>query len=494
LLNELGRLLGRQGRWEEAVGCFRAIRARRPNLGRAFAHALRRAGRAAEGEAVLRELVHRQSRDPEVYSALGVALEAKGQVDEAIRLHRKAIELGPENAIAHANLGTALFRKGQLDEAIRLYRKAIELGPQLAAAHSNLGAALKAKGQVDEAIRHYRKAIELGPRDAEGYAGLGVALYDKGQVDEAIPLYRKAIELRPKHAASHANLGTALHAKGQVDEAIRLYRKAIELGPKLARAHYNLGLALLARGQLDEAIQLFRKAIDLRPTFAEPYGGLGQALLQQGQFAQAKAATRRFIDLLPANHPLRALAPQEMRVYDRLLDLDARLPAVLQGKAKPADTAERLAFAQLCGRYKQRYAAAARLYAEAFAEQPRLAQNLRAPHRYHAARAAALAAGGQGKDAAELTDEERARLRKQALDWLRADLAACAFLLDKVPTQARSLVQQSLQDRQKDAALVSLRDAAALAKLPEAERQAWQKLWAEVGALLKRAQPKAIKP
>jgi len=36
---------------------------------------------------------------------------------------------------------------------------------------------------------------------------------------------------------------------------------------------------------------------------------------------------------------------------------------------------------------------------------------------------AALAAAGQGEDAAKLDDKERTRLRKQALDWLRADLA-----------------------------------------------------------------------
>ena len=39
-----------------------------------------------------------------------------------------------------------------------------------------------------------------------------------------------------------------------------------------------------------------------------------------------------------------------------------------------------------------------------------------------------------------------------------------------------------------DPDLVSIRDPAALAKLPEAERQEWQKLWSEVDALLQRAQ------
>ncbi len=51
--------------------------------------------------------------------------------------------------------------------------------------------------------------------------------------------------------------------------------------------------------------------------------------------------------------------------------------------------------------------------------------------RYNAACAAALAGGGQGQDAGRLSDQERAGLRKQALDCLRADLRAWQRLLEQ---------------------------------------------------------------
>ena len=53
---------------------------------------------------------------------------------------------------------------------------------------------------------------------------------------------------------------------------------------------------------------------------------------------------------------------------------------------------------------------------------------------------------------------------------------------------------QALRHWQKDPALASLRDKDALAKLPEPERDTCRKLWAEVDALLERAQPKPVKP
>jgi hypothetical protein len=48
--------------------------------------------------------------------------------------------------------------------------------------------------------------------------------------------------------------------------------------------------------------------------------------------------------------------------------------------------------------------------------------NVRRPN-YRAARCAALAGCGRGADGANLSEAERAPWRKQARDWLRADLA-----------------------------------------------------------------------
>ena len=98
-------------------------------------------------------------------------------------------------------------------------------------------------------------------------------------------------------------------------------------------------------------------------------------------------------------------------------------PAVLQGKEKPADTAERLAFAQIVPSHEE----AMRPPRGSTAKPLRTAEADRRScrsDRYNAACTAALAGCGQGVDADKLDAKERARLRQQALDWLRADLKA----------------------------------------------------------------------
>jgi serine/threonine-protein kinase len=512
---DLGNALAEAKREEEAAGYYRAALAVRPDT--AVVHnnlggALSAKGRPDDAVREHRRALELNPKYAKAHYGLANALRDKGRLDDAIQKFRTAIALDPKGAWAHNNLGAALAAKagvggeggaldgshnnlgnalrdkGLLDEAIEAYRRAIDLDPKDAWAHTNLGIALRAQGLLDDAIAEHRQAIALDPKLARAHYNLGNALRDKPRWDGAIEAYRRAIDLDPKDAWAHTNLGIALANKGRPDDAIQAFRQAIALDPKLARAHYNLGTLLRAQGLLVEAIREYQKATDLDPKLAPAHGALGQALLGQGRFAEAQAATRRCLDLLPKDDPSCPPVTEQLRQCERWLVLSNKLPAVLQGDDRPRDAGEQLALAELCQQHKQLHAAATRFYAAAFADQPKLVGDMKNQHRYDAACAAALAAAGRGKDADQLDDQERARLRRQALDWLRADLTRWAAAVDKGPPQGRAAVQRTLRHWQTDPDLAGLRDAVQLVKLPQAEWGVCLKLWTDVEALLKRAQ------
>jgi hypothetical protein len=165
---------------------------------------------------------------------------------------------------------------------------------------------------------------------------------------------------------------------------------------------------------------------------------------------------------------------------------------ILAGRAKPTSAAQAIDLAQWCENVTKKNVRAVRLYEQAFATDPRLLEDFSAyggfGHRYSATCNAVLAAAGKGNDAAELGQPERARLRRQAHDWLRADLEHWAKALEVWKEKGRNQVLQKMQHWQQDADLAGIRDAQALAALPEAERRSWEQLWADVAALLDRAQ------
>jgi tetratricopeptide (TPR) repeat protein/tRNA A-37 threonylcarbamoyl transferase component Bud32 len=486
---ELGTALQLRKQAGEAVGYYRAALALRPNASAVYNNlgiALEAKGALDRAIACWKKALALDPKHAGAHTNLGAALYVKGDRDGAIACYHKALAIDPKLAQAHHNLGLALKAQGDLDGAIACYEKALALDPKFAQAHTNLGNALDAKDDLDGAIACYHKALALDPKFAQAHYNLGIALQKKGEVDRAISCYHKALALDPKFATAHVNLGAILcDVKRDYDRAIACFQKALAIDPKLAQAHFNLGHALKARGEVDRAIACYQKALAINPKFAQAHGALGQALLGQGRFREARDSTRRSLQMLPERHPLRSMGSQQLHQCERLLVLDARLPALLQGQAQPASAAEGLEFAQLC-RYKQLYAAAARFGAAAFTADPTRADQLATRQRYAAACCAARAAAGQGRDAPR-DAPERARWRQQALAWLRADLALWAQILETGKPQARAAVQQQLRHWQRDADLAGIRDAAWLVSLPDKELQACRQLWADVAALLKRA-------
>jgi serine/threonine-protein kinase len=318
-----------------------------------------------------------------------------------------------------------------------------------------------------------------------------VVLRDQKKWDEAIAEFRKAVALKPDYAEAHHNLGITLLRQGDVAGAVAEYRKAVALKPDYAEGHYDLGWALYYQGDVAGAVAEYRKAIALKPDYAEAHCNLGHALRQQGQFREALEELRRGHELGSRRPGWRYPSAEWVRQCERLVELDEKLPALLDGKTAPAGAGERIELAGLCS-LKHLNRAAARFYADAFAAEPKLADDLGAAHRYNAASAAALAGCGQDKDAEQLDEKAKARLRGQALDWLRADLAALGRVLDQGADPARSAagVANVLGRWQGDPDLAGVRGAEALARLPEAERQPWQKLWDDAADLLARAQAK----
>jgi tetratricopeptide (TPR) repeat protein len=403
---------------------------------------------------------------------LGMALWRQGQANEAMAEFRRAVELDPKGSLAVFGLGLCLQGMGRPEEAMVEYRRTLELEPKGAPAHCQIGICLQTLGRLDEAMTEYRRTIELDPEGGLAHYQLGLCWQARGRFDEAMAEYRRAIELDPKGAPAHHQLGMCWQARRQFDEAMAEYRRAIELDPKLAESHFHLGTCWQARGRFDEAISEYRLVMELAPRWGLGYDSLADALVQIGRFAEARSAVRRGLELVPAEEPLRPTLQKKLELCERMLALDSRLPALLQAK-EPAATAQQLDLARFC-REQGRPEAAAGLYAAAFASRPELADDLETSDRYHAACAAARAANDEGLDG-----RRREGLRRQALAWLQADLALRGRLL-----QEGKSVNRTWTGWQTEPALASVRDPAALAKLPVPERLQWEHFWADVATLL----------
>jgi tetratricopeptide (TPR) repeat protein len=365
-------------------------------------------------------------------------------LDEALGYHRAALALRPSTGVAHNAVGFELRALGRVDEAIDYYRQAVRLDPQYAVAHNNLGLALRARGQLDEAIEPLQQALRIDPQFVVAHINLGGTLYTMGRVDEAIQHYQQAVRLDPEHAVAHNNLGFVLRARGRLDEALGQFEQAVRLDPNYANAHTNLGFTLHAKGRLDEAIEHHQLAVQLDPKLAAAHSNLGGALRAKGRVDEAIEHFQQALRIEPSFAVAHFGLADALRAKGRLEEAIDHLQQAVRLDPKLA-----------------------------------VAQTVLGFTLYDAARAAVQTAAGQGPAKAPPGEPEQISLRRKALNWLRADLE----LTNKLLSDGRAIVL-SLSSWQADPALASVRDPADLAKLPDAEREQWQRLWTDVAALV----------
>ncbi len=250
----------------------------------------------------------------------------------------------------------------------------------------------------------------------------------------------------------------------------------------------NLGGIHAKAGRLDEAIEEFSAAARKAPKNVGTHIMLGQAYLMRGMGEEA-AAELNLAKAIPTEDPSYTAAIRSL--LSQALQLGAmrkRLAAVLDGKDKPKDVGEWTFFLQAA--YEQRHYAGAAKFAEAgLTSEPKLSDVTMSVVRYNAACCAALAPAGKGVDDSTPSDDDRAKFRAKAAGWLRDDLDAWNKVLAGRPQVAQG-IDQAIQYRKKDTDLAAIRDAPALAKLPDPEREICRKRWADVDDLLRRCSRK----
>jgi tetratricopeptide (TPR) repeat protein/tRNA A-37 threonylcarbamoyl transferase component Bud32 len=506
----------------ESLAFFRTALALRPNsadLQRLLARALEEAGELKEAETAYREFLRFRPDHAEVHSGLGWALWRQGKKTEAVAEYRTAIDLDPGCAPAHNNLAYHLLNEGKLDEALKECDAAIRSQPDYFRPHLNRSAIFIRQKKWPEAEAAAAACLKAQPDTVAAWLNLTAARKEQGRLDAALTAVSESLKQVPKVAALHCARGGILLQQGKEKEAAEDYEQARrilapnQVYPPLsfglgviayqrgryaeastflaqavsdrehAEARYYYGLTLAKLGQMQLASMQFQAATRIQKDYAEAHCQLGLALRQTGRFTEAVESLRKGHELGSRDPSWPHPSGEWLREAERLAALERSLPAIMREQLAVAKD-DLLTVARIC-KAKQYNAAAARFYAAAFAAQPTLAENIDAGDRYDAACAAARAGSGMGGTANQLEEDKRALLRRQALDWLRDDLALAGRLLATSTPQARSAISSRLERWRSEADLQEVRDPVKIAKLPRDEHTPWLQLWADWDALLR---------
>jgi len=186
----LGLAYYTQDRHAEALPCFLAAAALRPEESRPFMYA-------------------------------GMAALRLGRLEQARAALERARSLQPGDEAVLNNLASVYANMKDLDRAAGIFHELTTRNAADVAAWTNLGVVLLLKKDYDPAYDAFQRALRLNPNQPEIHNNLGLVRMERGEVDAAIASYRQAISLRPEYGRAHYNLGLALQRKGLRAEAER---------------------------------------------------------------------------------------------------------------------------------------------------------------------------------------------------------------------------------------------------------------------------------
>ncbi len=341
----LGQILDKLGRKDEFLKRLEDAAAKdRKNLSLQFlvADYLRDAGRIAESDTLLRELLQNQ-RDPQVYGPLTASLIKAGKTEEFLRVIDEALsQRGAFQALApqielvaqdkkiagevlsagikriEANpaslreptrrvLSYIAVKSGHPDEFVKLGRLVLDQDPSVqnfreyiedlrrVARHSE---AAKAIDELFQKFPAERNVLMLGAQSQ--------SLYVSGQIEKALEAAKAAEQLEPDDRRTQFFVGFLLGRLGKNQEAIEHYQKILARFPNDAeverQARSGLSVIYVNQDQLDKGEHELELLLEKTPEEPGINNDLGYLYADQGKnLEKAETMIRLAVEDEPDN-------------------------------------------------------------------------------------------------------------------------------------------------------------------------------------------------
>ena len=305
MFTELGRLYGRAGQTEKALGVWKKLEALFPGdhrVGGQIARTLaddgyfqeafdryqtlsksarkaedkiafsvraaelqRKLGKPEQATAELEEILGKLRPGSWLYSDVRNRIEAgflkSGDYDALAEYYEKRLAKDSDNLPMRIRLGRTLVSAGRLDAAEETLSEAVKRAPDDAEVRLTLIDVLIRKNQIADAAKQYEELSELDPENPDYLIRWGqIVLDDKAMPIEqrrqkADEIWSRLVKARQNDAVTLSQVADKMRFIERNDRAIELYRQAIETDPNSSQYREYLGEFLFKLDRKDEAIK-----------------------------------------------------------------------------------------------------------------------------------------------------------------------------------------------------------------------------------------------
>ena len=240
------------------------------NLGRI----LRRQGRNDEALKAFDKAAQLKPEDAELWTNLGKTLVDLGRPANALLSFQHALKLTPRHWDAALGSGVLLLKLERFEEALRYFDLCDELKPDHVLTLQMRAHCLSGLKRFEAALADYRRADALDPGNAETCNNIAASLQQLRQDEEALLWCDRALGLRPNFTLALINKAVSLQQLHRFDEAVAACNRVKVNDPDDAKADVGLGCLHLLMGNFEAGWAEYEARLKLPsatyPKFPQP--------------------------------------------------------------------------------------------------------------------------------------------------------------------------------------------------------------------------------
>ncbi len=271
---ELGTMLGRSGRYQEALDVFRwavALNSEKGNINSylGLAATYDAMDSLTQAEAALQQAVSLDPYDVRIFRQMMAMYLGRRDTKKAIAACERVVALVPTDWVAQRRLGVLLYSDSQLDRADSLFHSRLDFGDDNSLNYFYLGRVAVERNRLPEAKELFTTVTQKESSFADGWLNLGFVCRELDSVGRAIEIFEQGLQNCPEKDDQTRllfSLGSAQERNGQFEGAVASFQKLLVIDSVHAPALNYLGYMLADRGeQLTYATQLIERALKISP-------------------------------------------------------------------------------------------------------------------------------------------------------------------------------------------------------------------------------------
>jgi tetratricopeptide (TPR) repeat protein len=250
-------------------------------------------------QAVVNDLMKKNSKDPQVAVLNGIVLLNSGKANDAVNALQSAANDAPKDAFIQRWLGKAALAKGDTGLAEKCFQQAVQLNQRDLEAWEELARIASLRGDMSMLADVAEKTIALAPRFSGGYVWRATAEIARSAPGKAEADLKTAIGIAPQSSQAYLLLGELYNSQKHYPEGAAQLAQALQYDPNSVAALHGLVSYDLLKKQPAQALARLNAQIAKSPKNSGFYDLLAQLQIENKNFDQAAATAQKAMQLNP---------------------------------------------------------------------------------------------------------------------------------------------------------------------------------------------------